>query len=218
MMRQRAVLYRTALALSLAAAACSSTPKEPIVPPQNVEMDAETLRRFQHEVEEYVRLRQSALRQIPPVNPRSTPEQLAAHQKDLTQAIVAFREGAKRGEIFKPDVEAAIRRTLHRAFSGPEGPGLIKDTRQGNPKVEGNPSPRDPTKEVKQPVTLAVNAFYNDAAPFSSVPPSLLLKLPLLPEQVRYRFVGRALILRDTEANVILDYIPDVVPDPSIPR
>jgi hypothetical protein len=50
------------------------------------------------------------------------------------------------------------------------------------------------------------------------VPPSLLLKLPLLPEQVRYRFVGRAFILRDTEANVILDYIPDVVPDPSIPR
>jgi hypothetical protein len=39
-----------------------------------------------------------------------------------------------------------------------------------------------------------------------------------LPEEVRYRFVGRALILRDTEANVILDYILDVVPDPSIPR
>jgi hypothetical protein len=218
MMRQRAVLYRTALTLSLAAAACSSTPKEPIVPPQTVEMDAETLRRFQHEVEEYVQLRQSALKKIPPVNPRSTPEQLAAHQKGLTQAIVAYRKEAKRGDIFKPDVEAAIRRTLHRAFTGPDGPALIKEIKQGNPKVEGNPSPTDPTKEVKQPVTLAVNTFYNDAAPFSSVPPSLLLKLPLLPEEVRYRFVGRAVILRDTEANVILDYIPDVVPDPTIPR
>ena len=57
-----------------------------------------------------------------------------------------------------------------------------------------------------------------DAAPFSSVPPSLLLKLPPLPEEVRYRFVGRSLILRDTEANVILDYIPDGVPDRTMPR
>ena len=38
------------------------------------------------------------------------------------------------------------------------------------------------------------------------------LQLPQLPEQVRYRFVGRDLILRDTEANVILDYIKNVLP------
>jgi hypothetical protein len=50
------------------------------------------------------------------------------------------------------------------------------------------------------------------------VPPSLLLKMPELPEQVRYRFVGRTLILRDTDANVILDFIPDIVPDKTIPR
>jgi hypothetical protein len=50
------------------------------------------------------------------------------------------------------------------------------------------------------------------------VPPSLLLKLPQLPNEVRYRFVGRALIVRDTEANVILDYILDAIPDRSVPR
>jgi hypothetical protein len=95
----------------------------------------------------------------------------------------------------------------------------MNEIKQGNPKVEGNPTPRDPSKEVKPPaVNLAVNAVYPDAAPFSSVPSSLLLKLPPLPEEVRYRFVGRALIIRDTQANVILDYIVDVVPDPSIPR
>ena len=33
-----------------------------------------------------------------------------------------------------------------------------------------------------------------------------------------YRFVGPHLILRDAEAYVILDFIRDVVPDPSIPR
>jgi hypothetical protein len=218
MMRRSAVLRGTVLAGSLAAAACSGTSKESIVPPQTVEMDAETLRKFQHEVEEYVELRQSVLKQIPAINARSTPAEIEAHQKGLTQAIMAYRKGAKRGDIFKPEVEAAIRRTLHREFTGPEGPALLKEIKQGNPKVEGNPTPKDPSKEVKPPVTIAVNALYPDSAPFSSVPPSLLLKLPLLPEQVRYRFIGRALILRDTEANVILDYVPDVVPDPSIPR
>jgi len=218
MMRERAVLLRLALLGSMLAAGCSSTSTETIAPPQTTEMDAETLRKFQHEIEEYVELRQSALKQIPPINPKSTPAEIEAHQKALTQAIIAYRRGAKRGDIFKPEVEAAIRRTLHREFASAQGPALLKDIKQGNPKVEGNPLPKDPTKEVKPPVTVAVNALYPASAPFSSVPPSLLLKLPLLPEQVRYRFIGRALILRDTEANVILDYIPDVVPDPSIPR
>jgi len=218
MMRERAVLLCLALLGAVAAGGCSTTSKETLVPPQTVEMDAETLRKFQHEVEEYVALRQSVLKQIPPIDARSTPAQIEAHQKALTQAIMSYRKGAKRGDIFRPDVEAAIRRTLHREFASAQGPTLLKEIKQGNPKVEGNPIPRDPSQEVKPAVTIAVNALYPDSAAFSSVPPSLLLKVPLLPEQVRYRFIGRTLILRDTEANVILDYIPDVVPDPSIPR
>ena len=65
---------------------------------------------------------------------------------------------------------------------------------------------------------VAVNVTYNDRAPFSSMSPTLLLKLPQLPEEVRYQFVGRDLILRDTEANVILDFIKDAIPDGSVPR
>ena len=218
MTRERAVLGGLALLGALAAGGCSTTSQETIVPPQTVEMDAETLRKFQHEVEEYVELRQAALKQIPPIRAGSTPAQIEAHQKALTGAIIAYRKGAKRGEIFKSEVEAAIRRTLYREFTGAQGPELLKGIKQGNPRVEGNPTPRDPSKEVMPPITITVNALYPESAAYSSIPPSLLLKLPLLPEQVRYRFIGRTLILRDTEANVILDYIPDVVPDQSIPR
>ena len=219
-------MIREPLALSslllsgLLAGACSQNPQPSpsLVPPQTVQMDSDTLEKFREEVEEYVELRQTVLKQVPPVTPKSTSEELATRQRALNQAIVAYRKGKKRGNIFKKDVEAAIRRTLQREFTGPDGAGLMKDVKQGNPKVDGNPAPQNPTKEVMQPVTLAVNAIYPDSAPFSSVPPSLLLKLRVLPDQVRYRFVGRALILRDTEANVILDFIPDVVPDPSVPR
>lgn len=217
MMRERFAL-RGLVVLGLLTIACSRNPEPSLVPPQTVEMDAETLEKFREEVQEYVELRKDVLKRVTPVGPKATPEELAAYQRALTQAIVAYRKGKKRGNIFKRDVEAAVRRTLQREFSGPNGPALMKEAKSGNPRAEGNPNPKDPTKDVLQQVTVAVNAVYPDAAPFSSVPPTLLLKLPPLPEEVRYRFVGRALILRDTEANVILDYIPDVVPDPSIPR
>jgi len=218
MMRLRHVPSRLGLSAVLALAACTSAPKPSFVPPQTVEMDRETLRKFQHEVEEYIELRKEVLKEIPPVAADASADQLANHQKALTDAIIAYRKGKKRGDIFKPSVEAAIRRVLHEEFSGPDGPAIIDGVKQGNPKVEGNPLQQDPSKESRKAVTIAVNARYPAGAPYSSVPPSLLLKLPLLPEQVRYRFVGRALILRDTEANVILDYIDDVVPDTSIPR
>jgi hypothetical protein len=222
----RYVLPFSALVLSgLLAAGCASTPapvplppqqaESSLVPPQVIEMDAETLEEFLGEVEKYVWLRRSVLAHIRAATAESSGEQVSARLRASTQAVVAYRRGKKRGNIFTKDAEAAIRRTLRREFSGPDGPGLIKGVQQGNPANEGNPSPANPTRDVKFPVALVVNGIYPDAAPFSSVPPSLLLKLPPLPDEVRYRFVGRALILRDTEANVILDFIPDVVPVPA---
>ena len=216
MMRRPAIVPQALL--WLAAASCATAPQPSLVPPQMVDMDAETLHQFQEGIREYLGLRESVLKGILRTRAEATPEQLAAHKQPLTDAIIAHRRAARRGKIFKPPVEAAIRRTLEREFSGPNGAALIAAIKQGNPKAEGNPRPQDPTKQVMTPVVVAVNRVYPDAASSSSVPPSLLLRLPLLPEAVRYGFVGRTLILRDSEANVILDFVPDVVPGASIPR
>lgn len=206
-------------ALSCLAAVCrAETTKGSLVPAPTVAMDADTLKSFQDEVKEYVALRTKVLAKLPPTSKKATPEELAAHQHALTEAIVAARKGEERGDIFEPPVEAAIRRIVRRAFEGPDGAAIAQGIKQGNPTMEGNPEPGSATHEVKEPVKVAVNAVYNPAAPSSSVPPSLLLELPQLPEQIRYQFVGRTLILRDTDANVILDFIPDVAPDPSIKR
>jgi hypothetical protein len=211
-----------ALTLIVGVAALGCAPRRPpeqsLVPPQDVEMDAKVLRKFYEEIREYAELRKAALKTVPPVGPGATAEQIAAHQKAMTTAIREYRKGARQGDMFKPPVEAAIRRILTKELAGPEGAAVLKEIRQGNPTVEGTPKRSNPTQEVKPPVVVQVNAVYPEAAPFSSVPPSLLLKLPQLPDVVRYRFVGRDLILRDTEANVILDFIKNIVPDPSIPR
>jgi hypothetical protein len=182
-------------------------------------MDPEILRKFQKEVEEYVELHQDLKKKIPTVTANATSEEIDAHRKKMTDAIREERKDAKRGDIFRPKVEAAFRYVIHKELSGPQGPAMLRELRAGNPRVEGVPRPQAPNSEVKGRITVAVNAIYPDALPLSSVPASLLLKLPPLPEQVKYRFVGRELILRDTEANVILDFIPDAVPPgSSLPR
>jgi hypothetical protein len=216
--RVTAVLGPVALALASLGSTCKGQKNVHIAPEPQVEMDPGVLAKFANEVQEYVDLRRRVSGMLPALTPGSSPEQIASHQLAMKRAIQQARRGAKRGEMFKKPVEAAFRRIIAKERNSPEWPEEVQEIKQGNPKVEGVPKQSDPTQEVKKNVPLVVNGDYPDAAPFSSVPSSLLLKLPQLPNEVRYRFVGRALILRDTEANVILDYILDAIPDRSVPR
>jgi len=195
-------------------------PNESVVPAQQVDMDPHVLAKFAEEVQEYADLHYKLHKKggLHTLGGQSTAEEVAHHRETMRDLIIRARQGEKQGEFFKKDVEAAFRRILQRELASADGPNMVKAIKQGNPKVEGNPKQSNPTQDVMKPVVVRVNAIYPDESPFSSVPPSLLLKLPLLPEEVKYRFVGRDLIIRDTEANVILDFIKDAVPDRSIPR
>jgi hypothetical protein len=196
---------------------CAGRRQPSLVPQPDVEMDAALLGRFYEEVRDYVRLRVEASKMVPPLA-NASGEEMAQRQRAIADVIRTLRKHAKQGDIFTKPIAAAFRRIISREIRGPEGPAILGELRSGNPAVEGVPKASDPTQEVKTPVALRANGYYPAEAPFSSVPPSLLLKLPQLPDQVRYRFVGRALIIRDTDANVILDYVADVVPDPTLPR
>ena len=216
-MRNVKVVSIAALAV-LVAIGCAGHKEPSLVPQPDVAIDAKLLSDFYDEVQDYVRLRLAASKMVPAVASGASAKDIEDHQRAIAAVIMKYRKGAKQGDIFKHAVSAAFRRILEREIRGPEGPAILGEIRSGNPKVEGVPGTNDPTHDVLRNVPLKVNALYPDGAPFSSMPPSLLLKLPQLPDQVRYRFVGRALILRDTEANVILDYIEDIVPDPTLPR
>src|SRR5262245_60769367 len=135
-MKRDGALVRVMALLVLGGAGCSNKAKPSLVPEQNVEMDRHTLGKFEEEVREYVRLRRKAVASVPPLNEKATAEELTSRQHALTQAIVAYRKGAKHGDIFKEEVEAAMRRILVAEFTGPNGPALIKDIKEGNPKLE----------------------------------------------------------------------------------
>jgi hypothetical protein len=47
--------------------------------------------------------------------------------------------------------------------------------------------------------------------PFTTVPPTLLRKLPELPEEVAYRILGPSLLIIDRKANMIVDFIPNAI-------
>ena len=214
----RCLAVAVALATVVVAAPACAPRNKPIVPPQNVRMDSEVLEEFLEEIVGYVKLHRKLTEKIPIADSTWSSQQIADRQRQFTDAIRSARREKRQGNIFKPEVEAAFRNVLTRELTGASGPAMLNEIHSGNPKTEGVPQQGNPRNEPMKSVPLRVNAYYPDDAPLSSVPSSLLLALPALPEEVRYRFVGRHLILRDAEANVILDFIRDVVPDPSIPR
>jgi hypothetical protein len=63
-----------------------------------------------------------------------------------------------------------------------------------------------------QGVPLRINYPYPESKELLEMPPTLLLKLPQLPKQLRYRFVGTNLLLVDRENGLIVDYMTSALP------
>ena len=89
-----------------------------------------------------------------------------------------------------------IKRLLATVFGGPEGKQLKDSIMDENPVG----------------VKVTVNGRYPDNVPLSTIPPQVLQTLPKLTEDMEYRFVGDALILLDTHAHIIADFIDDALP------
>ncbi len=120
-----------------------------------------------------------------------SPASITSHQKELSEKIRQARTGAKQGEIFTPELAAYFRRQIAASLSGPHGSQIRASMRHAEPV------------ELK----LQVNEAYPDNVPLQSTPPSLLLDLPLTPEGLEYRIIGQDLVMRDTEANIVVDFI-----------
>jgi len=158
---------------------------------------------FQARIDKYVEIHRKAVASVPAIPKETTDAALIAkHEQQIAAAIRSLRPNALVGEIFTPAVRQMIVGTVKQKVDGKAGESA-KETILG----EGNPK----GPESGTPVNLAVNGVYPTTAPLSTVPPSVLMALPTLPKELEYRFVGRNLILRDTVANLIVDFIPNVI-------
>ena len=159
--------------------------------------EAPEYKEFLNRVQEYVRLHKSIESTLPPLKPTDVPELITAHEQALARKIREARPNAKPGDIFNEDAAEAFRKAARHELHGTAGQQARKTLRQGEP--------------VKQ-TPLEINQAYPDGLPFTTVPPSLLLKFPKLPPELAYRIVGRDLVLMDVKASLVIDLIKDLLP------
>lgn len=197
----------TAVTVSGPASICTSAAQapQPLNPPaQNQpaqtappDLKAPGFQEFSDRVQKYVQLHKSVESTVPKLKSTNEPELIAAHQKILARKIKAARVHAKRGDIFTPAAKEAFLKAISSEFQGPQAPHAKATIKQGAPLNK---------------VHLHVNEIYPESIPYTSVPPTMLQNLPKLPEEVAYRAVSSDLVLLDVKANLVVDYLPGVLP------
>jgi len=160
--------------------------------------DTAGFKEFSDRVQEYVKLYKSVEATLPPLKPTDLPEMIAAHEQALARKIREARPRADRGDIFTEKARQAFRHAIRSEFKSPHAHHARATIRKQG----------DPVKEIH----LQVNQTYPHGLPYTTVPPTLLLRFPKLPDEVVYRIVGRDLVLMDVKANLAVDLIPEVMP------
>ena len=180
----------TFLLLALATLDPALVAAQPAVNP-----DARALADFKSRVDAYVALRKKADDSAPPLKPTEDPHKIRDAQQALVERIGAARSGAKQGDIFTPEIASLFRRLLRPEAKDKTSKAMMK---------EDKPNPAA--------VSFKINSPYPDKQPLVTSPPEILAALPKLPKDIDYRFVDKYLILRDSRANTIIDYIPNAIP------
>ncbi len=160
-----------------------------------VYMRADLLKEFKERVNGYAKLQKEQEAKLPRLKGKADAPTIKAHEQALAAAIQQERKAARPGDVFIPGVQPEFVRIVRSALKGPDGVAIRKAIKDDKPDQ----------------VALRVNQPYT-ADKLSAVPPQLLLSLPPLPKELEYRFVNRSLVLRDARANMVVDYIPGVLP------
>jgi len=162
-----------------------------------VNPDAAAMAEFKTRVDKYADLHKQLAKGAATQKETSDPAQINAAKAALAAKVQAARADAKQGEIFTPAIRPVFRRLLAPELKGEDGrdaKAVLKDDA---------PAPGT--------VPFKVNAKYPEGQPLPSVPANLLLTLPSLPDPLEYRVVGQHLLLIDTAADLIVDYILNAI-------
>ena len=198
MRANRRVPYRGfALVVAISLAAAGVLAGQASAPDKRPTDAAAGFKEFTARVQEYLKLHKAVEKELPPLKSKEElPEMIAAHQQALARKIREARPNARPGDIFTHAAREAFRHEIRNVFRGPQAAAARTTLRQ-----------RDTDKEVR----LRVNGIYPDATAETTFPPTLLQKLPILPEELDYRIVGRELVLVDRRANLVVDLLHEAL-------
>ena len=188
---RRTMLLGMAGAVLIAGTACR---KEEARKPDPI---ATTFTEYDRRIGVYMDLRKRLVADVGELDQTGSQAEIAARANGLAQAIIIARGDAKQGDIFTPEISSIVATLIKEEYS--RRTDTVLETRE------------DQQDELPDFVPQ-VNQVYPTTYPLATFPPTLLPLLPALPEQLEYRVVQNYLVLRDVEANVILDFMPNAVP------
>ena len=186
-----ALAFAVALIVSSCATSSASAQKEPLA----VNAYGAAVKDFRDRADAYLALHRKVAGTVPPLKQTDDAAQLTTREVALGEAIRQARAGAKPGDLFGAELSKHVRNLVKKDWANRSA------------------ADRAGLREEIPPATRAdVNTLYPSGLPLATFPASLLTTLPPLPEQLEYRFIGRHLIVRDVNANLIVDVLPNVLP------
>lgn len=133
------------------------------------------------------------------MKPTSDVSKLEQQRKQLRDAVQQSRPNAKQGDFFTPEAAKVFRKLLANLLNGPDSSKIKSSLNHAEPGA---------------PADFRVNAEFPNAngQPIQSVPPTVLKALPALPKEMEYCIAGNTLALRDSSANMVVDFLPNALP------
>jgi len=159
--------------------------------------NAATIADFKKRVDAYMAQHKQAVQQVGSLDPTKSPKEIATREAALGEALRALRKDAKQGDVLTPAVGKFFRGIIRSEFAHRSNLALKN---------------RDDAQDELPAFTPMVNQIYPTTYPIATFPPGVLRELPELPKPLEYRFVRQYLILRDAEANLIVDVLPNAAP------
>ena len=163
---------------------------------QVLEPDATEI--FRIRVDEYVALHRRLEVGAPRLRVTTDITETQRAVRALGYRIQAARAGAKQGDIITPQVATLFRRQINECLPHSQWAAILLDM-----MVDEEGDVQTP------PPALRVNMEWPEGVEFAFVPPALLAALPQLPDELQFRLIGRALVLWDHHANLIVDFLPE---------
>ena len=157
--------------------------------------DAELVSDFRRRVDRYMRLHDKAQKQGSRPQQQDDIGENLVSQQAMAMRIRLARSDARPGDLFSRPIARALRRAMDPELRGLVTLGARESIREDAPAT----------------FVLAVNAAYPEGASRSTMPGKVLRVLPVLPDGLEYRIVDTHLLLIDVEANIVVDYMLDVM-------
>jgi hypothetical protein len=165
--------------------------------PRTILEDVVATQTFQERVAQYVTLHRLLEGPLPPLLVGHDLAPVREAMRALQMRIQRARVNAAQGDIITADVARMFRRYIATCLTREEWAALFAELSYDE---QGRP--------VAVPPVLHVNMVWPEEVAFEFVPPQLLQVLPPLPPELQYRIIGRALVLWDHHANLIVDVLP----------